>query len=92
MISKEELIKHKWKYIPESHSWIKLGVTFRDVDRMSHHYSVYFSDTLSSYVHAPNLYELERHIKMGVSTIFSNKKFQVGLSIKQKRTLKNWIL
>lgn len=89
---REELIKHKWTYIPESKYWRKLGVTFRDADCMSHHYSVYFSDTLSSYVHAPNLYELERHIKMGVSTIFSNKKFLIGLSTKQKRTLKNWIL
>ena len=92
MISEEELIKHKWKYIPESKYWRKLGVTFRDVDRMSHYYSVYFSDTLSSCIHASTLYELERHIKMGVSVIFDNKKFQVGLPIKQKRTLKNWIL
>lgn len=92
MISEKELIKHKWKYIPESKYWRKLGVTFRDVDRISHHYSVYFSDTLSSYIHASTLYELERHIKMGISTIFDNKKFRVGLPNKQKRTLKNWIL
>lgn len=92
MISEEELIKHKWKYIPESHSWIKLGVTFRDVDRALNHYTVRFSDALSAYVRTSNLHDLNINIKRCVSTIFANKKFHDQLSIKQKRTLKNWIL
>lgn len=92
MISEEELIKHKWKYIPESHSWQKLGVTFRDIDRALHNYTVRFSGKLTSYIHASTLYGLERNIKMCVSTIFSNKQFHTLFSTKQKRTLKNWIL
>ena len=92
MIPEEELIKHKWKYIPESNTWRKLGVTFKDRDRASNYYNLYFGNFLSSFVHTPTLYDLERLIKMGVSTIFSHKKYQEGLSIKQKRTFKNWIL
>lgn len=92
MISEEELIKHKWKYIPESHSWQKLGVTFRDVDRALHNYSVRFNGPLSCCIHASTLYGLECNIKMCVLTILSNKLFHTQLSTKQKRTLKNWIL
>lgn len=92
MISEEELIKHKWKYIPESKSWEKLGVSFRNTDRASNYYTLYFSDTLASSVHVLTLHNLEDSVRTGVSTIFSYKKYQVGLSIKQKRTLKNWIL
>lgn len=92
MISEEELIKHKWKYIPESHSWIKLGVTFRDVDRPLNHYTVHFVDTLVSSFITSTLSDLEHYIKRCVSVIFSNKMFHSQLSIKQKRTLKNWIL
>lgn len=92
MITEEKLIKHKWKYIPESKCWRKLGVTFRDVDRASGFCSLYYGAYLSSFVCTPTLYDLEHHIKMGVSSIFSHKEFQAGLSAKQKRTLKNWIL
>lgn len=92
MIPKEELIKHKWKYIPESHSWEKLGVTFRDVDRAFHYYTLRFNNNLSACVHASTLYDLTHHIKRCVSIIFSTKKHHTNLSIKQKRTLKNWIL
>lgn len=92
MIVKEELIKQKWKYIPESRSWEKLGVTFRDADRAFSQYTIHFSDTLSTYVRASNLYELNFHIKRSVSIIFAHKKYHANLSIKQKRTLKNWIL
>lgn len=93
MILEEELIKHKWKYIPESNSWKKLGVTFKDADRLvSNYLSLYFSDTLASFTYNPTLLDLECNIKRGVSKIFSHKKYQAQLSIKQKRTLKNWIL
>ena len=92
MISEEELIKHKWKYIPESKSWGKLGVSFRNTDCASNYYTLYFSDTLSSFVRALTLHDLEDSVRTGVSTIFFYKKYQAGLSIKQKRTLKNWIL
>lgn len=70
MISKEELIKHKWKYIPESHSWIKLGVTFRDVDRALNHYTLRFTNTLRSGIHISTLSDLEHYIKGCVSIIF----------------------
>ena len=92
MISEEELIKHKWKYIPESHSWTKLGVTFRDVDRPLNHYTIHFADKLVFYIITPTLSDLEHCIKRGVSIIFSYRMYHSLLSIKQKRTLKNWIL
>lgn len=92
MISEEELIKHKWKYIPESHSWEKLGVTFRDVDRALNNYTLRFVATLGSDIPTSALSDLEHYIKRCVSIIFSNKMFHSRLSIKQKRTLKNWIL
>lgn len=93
MILKEELIKQKWKYIPESRSWEKLGVTFRDADRAFGQYTIHFSNTLlSAYIRASNLYDLNFHIKRCVSTIFTHTKYRADLSIKQKRTLKNWIL
>ena len=92
MISEEELIKHKWKYIPESHSWQKLGVTFKDVHRESNRYDVLFVNTLAAYIETFTLANLENHIKRCVSIIFSNKRFHTQLSTKEKRTLKNWIL
>ena len=92
MILKEELIKHKWKYIPESKSWQKLGVTFKDVYRESNRFDVLFVNTLAAYIEAFTLANLESHIKRCVSIIFSNKRYHAQLSTKQKRTLKNWIL
>lgn len=92
MILEEELIKHKWKYVPESHSWEKLGVTFRDVDRALNNYSLRFAATLGSGIRTFTLSDLEHYIKRCVSIIFCNKRFHSRLSIKQKRTLKNWIL
>lgn len=92
MILEEELIKHKWKYIPESHSWKKLGVTFRDVGRPLNNYSLRFADRLVSGINTSTLSNLEHYIKRCVSIIFCNKRFHSRLSIKQKRTLKNWIL
>ena len=92
MISEEELIKHKWKYILESHSWKKLGVTFRDVDRALNHYTIIFVGVLITSFVVESLEELENFIKRYVSIIFSNKRYHSQLSIKQKRTLKNWIL
>lgn len=92
MILKEELIKHKWKYIPESKSWTKLGVSFKDVHRESNRFDVLFVNTLAAYLESFSLENLEYNIKRGVSIIFSNKRFHAQLSTKQKRTLKNWIL
>jgi hypothetical protein len=92
MILEEELIKHKWKYMPESKSWQKLGVTFRDVNRPFNRYNLRFADTLVSGITTSTLSDLEHHIKRCVSIIFRNKRFHSKLSIKQKRTLKNWIL
>lgn len=92
MILEEELIKHKWKYIPESKSWQKLGVTFKDVHRESSIYHVLFVNTLAAYTESFTLESLEYNIKRRVSIIFSNKRFHAQLSTKQKRTLKNWIL
>lgn len=92
MISEEELIKHKWKYIPESHSWQKLGVTFRDVDRALNHYTIWFVGFLTSSFVVGSLEELENLIKRSVSIIFANRMYHSPLSIKQKRTIKNWIL
>lgn len=92
MILKEELIKHKWKYIPESKSWIKLGVSFKDAQREVNRYDVLFVNTRAAYIEAFTLTNLEGHIKRCVSIIFSNKRYHAQLSTKQKRTLKNWIL
>ena len=92
MILEEELIKNKWKYIPESKSWTKLGVSFKDMHREANGYNVLFVNTLAAYIEAFTLTNLERHIKRCVSIIFSNKRYHTQLSIKQKRTLKNWIL
>jgi hypothetical protein len=92
MISEEELIKHKWKYIPESKSWEKLGVSFRDVNRALNHYTVFFVGVLTTSFVVESLEELENLIKRYVSIIFSIRMYHSPLSIKQKRTLKNWIL
>lgn len=92
MILEEELIKHKWKYIPESKSWQKLGGTFKDVHRESNRYDVLFVNTLAAYLESFSLENLEYNIKRCVSIIFSNKRFHTQLSTKEKRTLKNWIL
>ena len=92
MILEEELIKHKWKYIPELHSWKKLGVSFIDVDRALNHYTIIFVGVLMTNFVVESLEELENLIKRYVSIVFSNKRYHSQLSIKQKRTLKNWIL
>lgn len=93
MISEEELIKHKWKYIPESKSWQKLGVTITDTHRKLGRYNILFVNTLTAYNIEPStLGSLEYQIEWFVSIILSNKEYRGQLSTKQKRTLKNWIL
>ncbi len=92
MISEEELIKHKWKYIPEHGVWSKLCVSFRNADRTLDHFTISYANCLASTVSSYSIKNLERDVKFGVKIIFSNKNFYDILNTKQKRTLKNWIL
>lgn len=92
MILKEELIKHKWKYIQARDIWSKLCVSFSNTDKTLDHFIISYADCLASTASSSSIKALERDVKRGAKIIFSNKNFCDILTIKQKRTLKNWIL
>lgn len=92
MISEEELIKHKWKYIRAYDTWSKLCASFRNADRGLDHFTICYADCLASTASPSSIEDLEREVKRGAEIIFSNKSFYSILTTKQKRTLKNWIL
>lgn len=92
MIPEEELIKHKWKYIQAYDVWSKLCVSFSNADRESGHFTICYADCLAIDTSASSIEDLERDVKRGTEIILSNKPFYSMLTIKQKRTLKNWIL
>lgn len=96
MISEEELIKHKWKYIPESHSWQKLGVT---VATYGGHYHIKFKYDSPSHcyyslyksIYDTTMSELIDAIKYGINYILTHRSHNKALTPKYKRTLNNWL-
>lgn len=91
MITKEELIKHKWKYNESKNQWEKLGVVIRDVPSNSG-YHITYPVTLITYIATESVEILEDRIKCDVKNYILNPVFGGNLTLREKRTLKNWIL
>lgn len=91
MITKEELIKHKWKYNESKNQWEKLGVVIRDRLFNSGHHITY-PVTLITCIDAESVEVLEDRIKYDVKNYILNPGFSGNLTLREKRTLKNWIL
>ena len=92
MLTEQDLIKDKWKL--SSSGYTKLGVViFQRSEGWQCHYAIghTFADTEVQFYYS--LAELYDHIKSCVKDILDPSFDLVKLlTIKQKRTLKNWIL
>lgn len=92
MLTEQDLIKDKWKLLPNGYT--KLGVTiFQRGEEWQCHFVIgqICADTDVQFYNS--LAELYDHIKTCVRDIL-NPAFELAqlLTISQKRTLKNWIL
>lgn len=91
MITKEELIKHKWKYNESKNQWEKLGVVIRD-KLFNSRYHIMYPVTLITCIDAESVEILEDRIKYDVKNYILSPVFGGSLTLREKRTLKNWIL
>ena len=71
MISDEELIKHKWKYIQIDDVWSKLCASFSNADRVFDHFTIRYADCLAATVSSSSIEDLENDVKSGAKIIFS---------------------
>ena len=93
MITEQDLLNNKW--VSTADGYVKLGVTLVKIydEEWECHYTVGTEDVLTMNRKYHTLEELYDHIKQAVGIILSpNYRFVRGLTSKQKRTLKNWIL
>ena len=91
MIVKEELIKHKWKYNESKNQWEKLGVVICTTP-FNFGYNVRYPTTLITYIDTESIEILEDCIKRDIKTYVLNPVLGKNLTLREKRTLKNWIL
>lgn len=92
MITEQDLLNNRW--VSTADGYVKLGVTLikRD-DEWECHYTVGTGNVWTMGRKYSTLEELYSHIKQSVVILLSsNYKFLQDLTVKQKRTLKNWIL
>lgn len=92
MLTEQDLIKDKWKLLPNGYT--KLGVTLiKKCDEWECHYAVGTVNIWTMSMKYSTLWELYGHIKQTVKIILSpHHSYLQNLTPKQKRTLKNWIL
>ena len=92
MITEQDLLNDKW--VQTNDGYVKLGVTLvKKNDEWECHYVLGPIDVWTMGLKYLTLEDLYWHIKQTIEIIFSPKhNFLQNLSVKQKRTLKNWIL
>lgn len=92
MVVEQDLLNDKWVQINDR--YVKLGVTlFKKNDEWECHYAFGSTDIWTMSWKYLTLEDLYGHIRQTIEIIFSPKhNFLQNLSVKQKRTLKNWIL
>ena len=92
MVVEQDLLNDKW--IQTNDGYVKLGVTLvKRGNEWECHYGIGTRSIWSLSWEYSTLKELYNHIKQTVEIIFNPKyDYLQSLSVKQKRTLKNWIL
>jgi hypothetical protein len=92
MVTEQDLLNDKW--VQANNGYVKLGVTLlKKNNEWECHYVFGSTDIWTMSWNYRSLDDLYCHIRQTVEIIFNPKyNYLQSLTLKQKRTLKNWIL
>ena len=93
MLTEQDLIKDKWKLLPNGYTKLGVIIFHRGEEGWQCHFTIGQSCADTDVQLYASLAELYDHIKICVGEIL-NPAFELVqlLTVSQKRTLKNWIL